>query len=1103
MECPRCRHDVQADAALCVACGTTLGTPCPGCGALGAAGDKFCGQCGRALGSAAPAAGELAPGAPARPPAERRQLTVMFCDLVGSTALSQMLDAEQLAEVISAYQDACERAVTPFAGYTAQYQGDGVLVYFGYPHAHEDDAERAVHAALGIVARIEELNAQRGLALAVRTAIHTGVTVVGDVGAGAKHELLALGDTPVLAAQLQQLAEPGTVVISGTTHRLVQGLFRCADLGEHVIGGATAPVRAYRVIGDTGARNRFEAALRTGLTPLVGRDQEIGVMLECWRQASKGAGQVLLLEGAAGIGKSRLVEVMKASIATDPHLRWECRGSPYFRDSAFHPVIDLCERGLQFRREDSAADRLQMLTAALERNGLGGNEPLALWSALLSLPLPEGQPLLPMSPARQKEKTLGAILQLLGTLARRTPVLVAVEDLHWVDPSTLELLDLLVDRVQEWPVCLVLTFRPEFRAPWRDRPWLTRLRVDRLSPAHTELMVARVVGAKPLPDEVVLELASRTDGVPLFVEELTKMVLESGLLRELPERYELAGPLPRSTIPATLHDSLMARLDGLPLGKRVAQVGATLGRSFSDELVRAVMDVPAEALEPELRALVDAEILYQRGTPPGATYVFKHALIQEAAYQSLLRSRRQHDHARIARVLAERFPEVAETQPELLAHHCTEANLPQEAIRYWQRAGQLAMRRSANAEAVAHLTRGLTLIRHLEPGPARDQQELELHLALGTALVARQGYGAPEVAETLAHARRLLTTLGESPQLFPVRWALWRFYLARADFGSAGELAAQLLAAPDQPQPGGGVAKHVASGVTAFYLGEFARAREHLVRAVERYDPAAGEALVQGYGQDLGIGALGFLAWTEAVAGDLATAAATADEALRLARQLGHPFTLALACLLAGEVRQLRREPAHVLDAGEQLLGLAREHAFPFFQAFARMFTGWAGAATADAGAGVTAMQEGAELFRSVGQRVGLAHRAHLAEALLWAGQPAAAAEVASRALGQSSETGEAAFAAELHRIAGQAYAQLGSRREAERCLERACEVATAQGAWLFVLRAACAVVRLDLAAGAVRAGAREQLAQACARFSPSLDVADLHDARTLLAAGA
>jgi class 3 adenylate cyclase len=617
---------------------------------------------------------------PRAPEAERRHLTVLFCDLVDSTALASQLDPEELREVVRAYQQAGAEVIGRFEGHIAQYLGDGLLVYFGYPQAHEDDAPRAVRTGLGIVEAMGRLNARlqrdKGVSLAVRLGIHTGLVVVGEMGGGVRHVQLALGETPNLAARLQGLAEPDTVVISGATYRLVQGLFVCQALGVQTLKGVPQPVAVYRVLGESEAHGRLEAAGPSGLTPLVGREQEVGLLVERWQQAKEGLGQVVLLSGEAGIGKSRLVQVVKERVAGEPHPRWECRCSPYHQNSALYPVIDLMQRMLQLQREDSPEARLDKLESALAPYDVSLAEVVPLFASLLSIPLPDDRyPPLALTPQRQKQKTQEAVLAVLLALATRQPVLFIVEDLHWVDPSTLELLSFIIDQVPTARILTLFVFRPEFRPPWAPRSHLTQLTLSRLPRHQTEVMVERVAGGKALPGEVVQQVVAKTDGVPLFVEELTKTMLESGLLREGEDGYELMGPLPPLAIPATLHDSLMARLDRLATVKEVAQLGATLGRAFPYDLLRAVSPLDEATLQHALAQLVEAELLYQRGLPPQATYLFKHALIQDAAYQSLLKSRRQRHHQHIAQVLEARFPELCETQPELLAHHYTAAGL--------------------------------------------------------------------------------------------------------------------------------------------------------------------------------------------------------------------------------------------------------------------------------------------------------------------------------------------------------------------------------------------------------------------------------------------
>ena len=643
---------------------------------------------------AAPHTRVTSPAVEPRPAeAERRQLTVLFCDLVDSTALASQLDPEDLREVVRAYQETCAKVIARFEGHIAQYLGDGLLVYFGYPLAHEDDAQRAVRAGLGMVEALGQLNIRlkqdRGVELAVRLGIHTGLVVVGEVGGGTRQEQLALGETPNLAARLQGIAAPNTVVISAATVHLLGGFFACQSLGTPALKGLAQPLEVYRVLYESTARSRLEAAGSTGLTPLVGREQEVGLLRERWAQVKDGIGQVILLSGEAGIGKSRLVQVLTEHVAAEPQA-WltPCQCSPYYQNTALYPMIELLERvALRFDREESPQQKLRKLEGFLVQYGLPLTEAVPLFAALLSLPLGTDYAPLTVSPEQQKQQTLHALLTILLRIAAQQPVLFVMEDLHWVDPTTLEFLTLLVDQGPTARILALWTFRPDFSPPWTGRSHLTQVTLHRLPRQQATEMTDRVAHGKALPTEVVEQVVAKTDGVPLFVEELTKMVLESGLLQEREDRYELTGPLPPLAIPTTLHDSLMARLDRLATVKGLAQLGAALGREFSYALLQAVSPWDEETLQRGLHQLVEAEFLYQRGLPPQATYLFKHALIQETAYQSLLRSTRQQYHQRIAQVLEARFPATSETQPELLAHHYTEAGLREQALPYWQQAG--------------------------------------------------------------------------------------------------------------------------------------------------------------------------------------------------------------------------------------------------------------------------------------------------------------------------------------------------------------------------------------------------------------------------------
>jgi TOMM system kinase/cyclase fusion protein len=1039
--------------------------------------------------------------------AERRQLTVLFCDLVDSTTLAAHLDPEDWRDVVRAYQQACAEVIGRFEGYIAQYLGDGLLVYFGYPQAHEDDAQRAICTGLGMVDALGQLNARLvrewGIQVAVRVGIHTGLVVVGEFGGGGRQEQLALGETPNIAARLQALADPDTVVLSAATYRLIQGFFTCHDLGAQTLKGVAAPARVYRVLGESGAQSRLDVVSPRGLTPLVGRETEVAVLRERWAQARDGLGQIVLLSGEAGIGKSRLIMALKEHVAGESHTRWECRCSPYFRDSALYPMIDLSQRALQFGRDESPEAKLQKIAAALARYGLAQPETVALWAAFLSVPLADPYPPLTLTPQRQKQKTLDAIVALLLALAAEQPVLFIVEDVHWIDPSTLEFLTLLIDQGPTARMLTLLTCRPEFHAPWGFRAHLTPLTLTRLPRPQAAQMIVRVAGGKALPAEVVQQIVAKTDGVPLFVEELTKMVLESGLLREREELYELMAPLPPLAIPATLHDSLMARLDRLATVKDVAQLGATIGRTFAYELLQAVSPLDEATLQHGLRQLVEAELVYQRGMSPQATYMFKHALIQDAAYQSLLRSTRQQYHQRIAQVLATQFPEIAETQPELLAQHYTEAGLIAEAVPYWQRAGQRAIERSAHMEAISHLSKGLEVLQTLPDTPERTQQELALQTTLGLSLVATKGYAAPEVAQAYTRARELCRQVGETPQLFPVLWGLVYFYNLRAEFHTARELAEQCLTLAQRAQdPTLLLQAHFLLGSTSLHRGELVPARGPLEQAIALYNPQEHRSQVLRYGQEPGVISQAYIGRPLWLLGYPDQALRRSHAAVILAQELAHPFSLAFAVNWAATVRQFRREVHATQERAEALIALSTEQGFALWVAFGTALRGWALSQQGQCEEGIAQMHRGLAAWQATGAEVDRPYfLVLLAEAYGKVGQIEAGLVLLTEA-SAVVDKGERYWEAELYRLKGELLlAQAGPRRkwtEAETCFHQALEVTRRQQAKSLELRAAMSLSRLWQQRGK-REEARQMLAEIYGWFAEGFDTADLKEAKALL----
>jgi class 3 adenylate cyclase len=697
------------------------------------------------LDGVAPAPIETATEPTLRDEAERRHLTVMICDLVGSTAMSARLDPEDMRAVMDAYHAACARIMPTYEGFLAEFRGDGILAYFGYPRAHEDDAERTVRAGLDIIAAIARLETRAGEPLAVRIGIATGLVVVGNLSGGsALREHAVVGDTPNVAARLQSLAEPGSIVIAASTRRLLGNLFRLRDLGRHEVKGITEPVAAWAVDGVSASESRFEAARVAGLTDLIGREKEIDFLLERQRFAWRGEGQIVLISGEPGIGKSRLAAALAEHIAGEPHTRLRYQCSPYHTSSALRPFIAQLERVAEFKADETSEQRLDKLEALL---GMGASQVQAiapLFAALLSIPFGERYPPLALSPTQQRRRTLAALLDQFEGLARRQPILLSFEDAHWADATSLELLDLAVERMRQLPVLALFTFRPGFEPPWVSLPHVSTLSLGGLDRNDVESMVARVTGGRVLPPEVMTQIVAKTDGNPLFVEELTKAVLEAGIVVEDAEGYRLKAPLPPFAIPATLQDSLMARLDRLAPVREISQIGAAIGREFSYSLVCALVR-DESALKNALGQLEQAELVFRRGEPPEAVYSFKHALVRDAAYESLLKSRRQRLHGQIARTLEERFADIVASQPEIVARHFTEAGLLEPAIDYWLKAGQQAARRSANAEALNHLARGLELLPNISDPMVRNKSELLLQTSLGNSLRATKGWSIDSV----------------------------------------------------------------------------------------------------------------------------------------------------------------------------------------------------------------------------------------------------------------------------------------------------------------------------------------------------------------------
>jgi class 3 adenylate cyclase/tetratricopeptide (TPR) repeat protein len=1046
-----------------------------------------------ALGAAeAASAPILAPAATGE--AERRQLTVMFCDLVGSTPLSTRFDPEDLRDIVGAYHRCVADTVAPFAGFVAKYMGDGVLVYFGYPEAHEDDAERAVRAGLAAIDAIAKLATPEPLN--VRLGIASGLVVVGDlIGAGAAQERGVVGETPNLAARLQALAQPGTLVIADSTRRQIGALFELEELGPQPLAGFAEAQQIWRVIGESGILSRFEA-LRSEATPLVGRDEELDLLLRRWQQAKAREGRVVLLSGEPGIGKSRLAAELSQRIEGDPHTRLPYFCSPHHQDSALYPVITQLERAAGFARNDTVEERLAKLRG-LVAPGARDDDEIELMAELLSLPSSAAD--LNLSPQRKHEKLFEALLHQLDALARNRPVLMVFEDAHWIDPTSREWLDLTVDRVRRLPVLLAVTFRPEFQHGWSGQPQVTVLALNRLGGHDGTALVERLAGNASLSPELVEEIVERADGVPLFVEELTKVVLEAGDRDSRVPAALAASPLHSLAIPATLHASLIARLDRLgPIAKEIAEIGAVSGREFSYELIEPVAQRSAAELEAALLRLTEAGLLFCRGTPPLSSYLFKHALVQDAAYSTLLRATRQELHARVAAVLEAHFADLVERQPELLAHHLTAAGDTQRAVDQWLKAGQHAAARLTYREAIAHLERGLDALRSRLEGTARDEQEIELQLALG--LCSFTAKGAVAGLPAYARAHELADKHGNSRQRFEALYGVWQCQMASGGIVAAGRFSVQLMRMTQtERETGLRLQAHHSAWSTLIYAGEPAEAREHADAGRLLYDPEQHRIhrLVYG-GHDPGACARYVGALAESILGYPEKALASIAEALSLADRITHPFTSATAILIASMVHVNNREPEEALRRLEAAEALAAEQRLSLM-AEPNLVRGAALVERGAAAEAIVSLQQGLTECRRRGATLLLPFGlAFLSDALIRCGEHAAALAAAREGLEVAGVTGERVWDAELHRLAGIALVGLNRLEEGQTAFDEALIIARRQQAKSYELRTATSVARLWGEQGR-RAEARELLTPVYGWFTEGFDTADRKEARALL----
>jgi class 3 adenylate cyclase/predicted ATPase len=1038
--------------------------------------------------------------------AERRQLTVMFTDLVGSTALSTKLDPEDMRSIIGAYHKCVAETVARFDGFVAKYMGDGVLIYFGYPHAHEDDAERAVRAGLALIEAVGKLHTQEQLQ--VRIGVATGLVVVGDlVGSGEAQERGVVGETPNLAARLQGIAAPNSVVIAEGSRRLLGNLFELEELGSKDLKGIAGPTCAWVALRARSVESRFEALRVTGLTALVGREEETELLLRRWARAKTGEGRVVLISGEAGIGKSRLTAELLENLAAESHTRLRYFCSPQHTDSAFYPIIDQMERAAGLTHGETPKARLDKLDAVLAQTSTS-IEDAALFAEMLSLPNDGRYPAQDLTPQQRRQRTLAALTGQLVRLANRQPTLMIFEDVHWIDPTSLEALGRTVDRIKAFPALLIVTFRPEFNAAWVGHSHVTSLTLNRLGERDSTTIIAHIVGNRGLPADVMTEIVERTDGIPLFVEEMTKAVLEAES-ESAARRTVAAVPSPTLTVPASLHASLMARLDRLGPAKEVAQIAAAIGREFSHALLATVVRKPMAELSSALDRLVAAGLLFCQGVPPHATYLFKHALVQDAAYGTLLRESRRALHAHIAETLESQFPEIAESQPELLARHCTEAGSIEKAAHLWGKAGQRSVERSAPMEAAAQFTRALIHIAALPGTPAIRREQLKLQVGLSNALMHTKGYAASETKASLDRARLLMEQIEarqESPEdplvLFSVLYGFWVRNLVAFDGNALRDLPVQFLSLAERQR--GTVPLmigHRLMGQSLLFTGDVAKSRPHFDRAIALYDPAEHRPLATRFGQDARTTVLSWRQLALWLLGYPEAALADTEHALREARKIGHAATLMLSLSVSNLTHLCRRDYAAVNAQANELISLADEKGALMWKAAGMLSQGHLLVLTGKSSSAIQMITAGITAYQSTEATIFTPRSlCNLASAYADLGQFDEAWRSVGEAMTTMETTKERWCEAEIHRIAGEIVLRSPepNMSKAEAYFERALVVARSQQAKSWELRAAMSMGRLWRDQGK-RQQAHDLLAPVYGWFTEGFDTLDLKEATTLL----
>ena len=1125
MRCPKCQFENPENLKFCGECGAKLEKICSYCNSSNPLQFKFCGECGHDL------------SLPSRPipkelsfdeklakiqrylpkdltqkilaqrdkiEGERKQVTVMFCDMEGFTTLTEKLGSEETYALMDQVYEILIHKVHDYEGTVNELTGDGIIALFGAPIALEDAPQRAIRSALAIHHEMSKFSdkvkiEKRIPPIKMRIGIHTGPVVVGTLGNDLRVEFKAVGDTVNLASRVESLAVPGGTYVTEETFRLAEGLFRFEALGQKKVKGKEEPVDIYRVIAPSTRRTRFDVSAERGLTPFVGRERELELILDGFQRAKTGRGQAFSVMAEAGVGKSRLLYEFRKAVTNEDVTFLEGRCLSYGKGVAYHPVIDILKASFDIHEGDGDSEIKEKVKGGLKVIGVDEATTLPYLLELLYVK-ESGLDKIPVSPEAKRDRIMEAIKRITLKGSEIRPVILAYEDLHWIDKSSEDYLKHLLESIPGARILLIFTYRPEFVHTWGGKSFHSQITLNRLSNREGLMMISHLLGTEEIDSHLEELIVEKTEGVPFFIEEFIRSLRDLKIIERRGNKYYLAKDTQDVTIPSTIHDVIMARVDTLPeAAKAVLQTGSVAGREFSHDLIRRVTGLPEQELLTHLSVLKDSELLYERGVYPQSTYIFKHSLTQDATYQSLLKSTRQKYHRKIAEVLEKNFPEMVETQPELLAHHYTEAGLNEQAVGYWHQAGKHATQRYANVEATHYLTKALEVLMTLPDTLERARQELDVQITLGAVLMAVKGFASLDTERAYARSRELCQRLGETSQLFPVLCGLWRFYMNRAELQTARELAEQLFSLAQRVQDTAFLLEaHRVMGQTMFWVGEMAPARAHLEQGTALYDPQKHRSHAFVYGQDPGVACRSFAAWPIWVLGYPDQALRSANEALTLAQELTHPFSLAFALIMATVVPQFRREVEAVRERAQALITLSTEQGFPQWLAYGTILRGWTLTAQGEGADGIAQIHQGLVAHPALGSEIQRPYfLSLLAEAYGKVGQPEEGLTVLVEAL---ALVGACHWEAELHRRKGELLLMQQGQNvgEAEECFRQALDIARGQQAKSLELRAAMSLSRLWQQQGK-QEEARQLLTEIYAWFTEGFDTADLKEAKFLL----